>query len=100
MHFLMPQIFASHAQFKDWFHNPLLGMVEGQQEVNKVRTTASFASVCSVFALQSGSSGCTLALHVEVVQNCKLAKCLLLLLCTACFVALVLSVGHSWPACT
>ncbi|KAL3134959.1 Pharynx and intestine in excess protein 1 [Trebouxia sp. C0010 RCD-2024] len=35
MHFLMPQIFASHAQFKDWFHNPLLGMVEGQQEVNK-----------------------------------------------------------------
>lgn len=39
MHFLMPQIFASHAQFKDWFHNPLLGMVEGQQEVNKVCTS-------------------------------------------------------------
>lgn len=36
MHFLMPQIFASHAQFKDWFNNPLVGMVEGQQEVNKV----------------------------------------------------------------
>ncbi|KAL0041297.1 hypothetical protein WJX77_011458 [Trebouxia sp. C0004] len=35
MHFLMPQIFASHAQFKDWFNNPLVGMVEGQQEVNK-----------------------------------------------------------------
>ena len=40
MHFLMPQIFASHAQFKDWFNNPLLGMVEGQQEVNKVCTYA------------------------------------------------------------
>ncbi|KAL0045752.1 hypothetical protein WJX82_003498 [Trebouxia sp. C0006] len=35
MHFLMPQIFASHAQFKDWFNNPLVGMVEGQHEVNK-----------------------------------------------------------------
>ncbi|KAK9788325.1 hypothetical protein WJX73_009601 [Symbiochloris irregularis] len=34
MHFLMPQVFASHAQFKDWFHNPLLGMVEGET-INK-----------------------------------------------------------------
>lgn len=49
MHFLMPQIFASHAQFKDWFHNPLLGMVEGQQEVNKVCNTASFALSCVAF---------------------------------------------------
>ena len=43
MHFLMPQIFASHAQFKDWFNNPMLGMVEGQQEVNKVRSRQSAA---------------------------------------------------------
>ncbi|EIE18784.1 hypothetical protein COCSUDRAFT_221, partial [Coccomyxa subellipsoidea C-169] len=35
MHFLMPQVFASHAQFKDWFSNPLTGMVEGQEAVNK-----------------------------------------------------------------
>ncbi len=41
MHFLMPQIFASHAQFKDWFNNPLVGMVEGQQEVNKVLNPGS-----------------------------------------------------------
>jgi len=41
MHFLMPQIFASHAQFKDWFNNPLVGMVEGQQEVNKVLSPGS-----------------------------------------------------------
>jgi SNF2 family DNA or RNA helicase len=34
MHFLMPQIFASHAQFKDWFSNPLTGMVEGSAEYN------------------------------------------------------------------
>jgi E1A-binding protein p400 len=25
MHFLMPAVFASHAQFKDWFSNPLTG---------------------------------------------------------------------------
>ncbi|WPT11241.1 Protein PHOTOPERIOD-INDEPENDENT EARLY FLOWERING 1 [Picochlorum sp. SENEW3] len=35
MHFLMPQVFASHAQFKDWFSNPLTGMVEGSAEYNK-----------------------------------------------------------------
>lgn len=35
MHFLMPQIFASHAQFKDWFSNPLTGMVEGSAEYNR-----------------------------------------------------------------
>ena len=44
MHFLMPQIFASHAQFKDWFNNPLVGMVEGQQDVNKV-TAKSLSSI-------------------------------------------------------
>jgi SNF2 family DNA or RNA helicase len=37
MHFLMPALFASHADFKDWFSNPLNGMVEGEQAVNKVR---------------------------------------------------------------
>ncbi len=37
MHFLMPQVFASHAQFKDWFSNPLSGMVEGQAAVNQAR---------------------------------------------------------------
>lgn len=36
MHFLMPALFASHADFKDWFSNPLNNMVEGEQAVNKV----------------------------------------------------------------
>ncbi|KDD72180.1 SNF2 family N-terminal domain-containing protein, partial [Helicosporidium sp. ATCC 50920] len=35
MHFLMPQVFASHAQFRDWFSNPLTGMVEGSAEMNR-----------------------------------------------------------------
>jgi len=43
MHFLMPQVFASHAQFKDWFSNPLSGMVEGQAAVNQARRPAAQA---------------------------------------------------------
>ncbi|XP_028053256.1 protein PHOTOPERIOD-INDEPENDENT EARLY FLOWERING 1 isoform X1 [Camellia sinensis] len=35
MHFLMPHIFQSHQEFKDWFGNPISGMVEGQEKVNK-----------------------------------------------------------------
>lgn len=34
MHFLMPAVFSSHAQFKDWFSNPLSGAVETGQEVS------------------------------------------------------------------
>jgi len=35
MHFLMPQVFSSHDQFRDWFSNPLTGMVEGDASVNR-----------------------------------------------------------------
>lgn len=35
MHFLMPQIFQSHSEFKDWFSNSIQGMVEGKQELNR-----------------------------------------------------------------
>lgn len=35
MHFLMPHVFQSHQEFKDWFSNPIAGMVEGQEKVNK-----------------------------------------------------------------
>jgi hypothetical protein len=35
MHFLMPHVFQSHRDFKEWFSNPLSGMVEGSQEYNE-----------------------------------------------------------------
>ncbi|KAK7267339.1 hypothetical protein RIF29_20008 [Crotalaria pallida] len=35
MHFLMPHVFQSHQEFKDWFCNPISGMVEGEEKVNK-----------------------------------------------------------------
>ena len=35
MHFLMPHVFQSHAEFKSWFSNPLAGMVESGEAVNR-----------------------------------------------------------------
>ncbi|KAG0580120.1 hypothetical protein KC19_4G148100 [Ceratodon purpureus] len=35
MHFLMPHVFQSHQEFRDWFSNPITGMVEGEDQVNK-----------------------------------------------------------------
>ncbi|XP_013379688.1 helicase SRCAP [Lingula anatina] len=35
MHFLMPHVFQSHREFKEWFANPLSGMIEGSQEYNE-----------------------------------------------------------------
>ena len=46
MHFLMPQVFASHAQFKDWFSNPLSGMVEGQSALNQARPCHLLPAAC------------------------------------------------------
>lgn len=51
MHFLMPAIFASHNDFKDWFSNPLSDMMEGNTEWNapliqrlhKVRVSRKFS---------------------------------------------------------
>jgi SNF2 family DNA or RNA helicase len=33
LHFLMPHIFTSHSEFRDWFANPLMNMVEGKDQV-------------------------------------------------------------------
>jgi len=35
LHFLMPFIFRSRDEFKHWFANPLMNMVEGKQGVNR-----------------------------------------------------------------
>ncbi|XP_052714543.1 helicase domino-like isoform X4 [Crassostrea angulata] len=35
MHFLMPHVFQSHKEFKEWFANPLTGMIEGSHEYNE-----------------------------------------------------------------
>ena len=38
LHFLMPHIFESHKEFKDWFCNPGTGMIEGTETVNQEPT--------------------------------------------------------------
>ncbi|XP_031350086.1 helicase domino isoform X2 [Photinus pyralis] len=35
MHFLMPHVFQSHREFKEWFSNPVTGMIEGNSEYNE-----------------------------------------------------------------
>jgi len=35
MHFLMPHVFQSHRDFKEWFANPVTGMIEGSREYNE-----------------------------------------------------------------
>lgn len=35
MHFLMPRVFQSHREFKEWFSNPMTGMIEGNSEYNE-----------------------------------------------------------------
>ena len=35
MHFLMPHIFQSHSEFKEWFCNPVNNMIEGNTSVNE-----------------------------------------------------------------
>lgn len=36
MHFLMPNLFDSCREFKDWFVNPVTGMIEGSNEYNEI----------------------------------------------------------------
>ncbi|XP_076367380.1 domino helicase isoform X3 [Tachypleus tridentatus] len=35
MHFLMPDVFQSHKEFREWFANPVTGMIEGSHEYNE-----------------------------------------------------------------
>jgi len=39
MHFLMPYVFSSHREFKEWFSNPMTGMIEGNMEYNETLIT-------------------------------------------------------------
>uniref|UniRef100_A0A224YXM9 E1A-binding protein p400 n=1 Tax=Rhipicephalus zambeziensis TaxID=60191 RepID=A0A224YXM9_9ACAR len=35
MHFLMPSVFQSHREFREWFANPVTGMIEGSSDYNE-----------------------------------------------------------------
>ena len=45
LHFLMPHIFESGKEFKDWFY-PVTGMIEGTETVNQEPTRTEGAACC------------------------------------------------------
>ena len=57
MHFLMPHVFQSHSEFKNWFSQPLTGMVEGGEGVSADLVSRLHGVVATVFtaAAQVGS---------------------------------------------
>jgi SNF2 family DNA or RNA helicase len=75
MHFLMPHIFQSHQEFKDWFSNPISGMVEGQEKVNK-EVVDRLHNVLRPFILRRLKRDVEkqLPMKHEHVINCRLSK--------------------------
>jgi len=75
MHFLMPQVFGSHAQFKDWFSNPMTGMVEGSAEYNRA-TVERLHAVLRPFLLRRLKRDVEKQLPQkhEHVLRCRLSK--------------------------
>ncbi|WIA40512.1 hypothetical protein OEZ86_013861 [Tetradesmus obliquus] len=75
MHFLMPAVFSSHAQFKDWFSNPLSGAVEAGGEVS-VQLVERLHGVLRPFLLRRLKSEVEKQMPAkhEHVLTCRLSK--------------------------
>lgn len=61
MHFLMPHIFQSHRQFKEWFSNPVAGMIEGNAKyTDKVdHVIKRLHKVCGLVLLKNNTFSLT-----------------------------------------
>ncbi|XP_058771334.1 protein PHOTOPERIOD-INDEPENDENT EARLY FLOWERING 1 isoform X2 [Vicia villosa] len=75
MHFLMPHVFQSHQEFKDWFSNPISGMVEGEEKVNK-EVVDRLHNVLRPFLLRRLKRDVEkqLPMKIEHVIYCRLSK--------------------------
>ncbi|GFY99811.1 SNF2 domain-containing protein [Actinidia rufa] len=75
MHFLMPHVFQSHQEFKDWFSNPISGMVEGQEKINK-EVVDRLHNVLRPFILRRLKRDVEkqLPMKLEHVVYCRLSK--------------------------
>lgn len=75
MHFLMPHVFQSHQEFKDWFSNPISGMIEGQERVSK-EVVDRLHNVLRPFILRRLKRDVErqLPLKHEHVINCRLSR--------------------------
>ena len=75
MHFLMPKIFESHDEFKEWFNNPLTSAVEGQASLSR-QLVKRLHGILRPFILRRLKSEVEKKLpgKVEHVVYCKLSK--------------------------
>ena len=75
MHFLMPSLFDSQREFKDWFVNPLTGMVEGSHEYNQ-ELVQKLHKVLRPFLLRRLKADVEKQLpqKKEVIKYCRLSK--------------------------
>jgi SNF2 family DNA or RNA helicase len=75
MHFLMPHVFQSHKEFKDWFSNPVSAMVEGSSDFNNA-LIARLHSILRPFILRRLKKDVAKQLpgKHEHVMPCKLSK--------------------------
>ncbi len=77
MHFLMPELFASHSEFKDWFSRPLHDMIEGSEAYNE-ELVQRLHAVLRPFILRR------LKKDVEKQLPGKLICIILLVVCARC----------------
>lgn len=75
LHFLMPDLFQSHSEFKSWFSNPLLGMAEGRIAVD-YELTSRLHAVLRPFILRRLKVDVEQSLpsKVEHVVRCRLSR--------------------------
>lgn len=75
MHFLMPNLFDSYREFKDWFVNPLTGMVEGSHEYNQEQVQR-LHKILRPFLLRRLKADVEKQLpsKTEYIKTCKLSK--------------------------
>lgn len=75
MHFLMPNLFDSYREFKDWFVNPLTGMIEGSHEYNQ-ELVARLHKILRPFLLRRLKADVEKQLPCkrEFIKTCRLSK--------------------------
>jgi len=75
MHFLMPNIFQSQTEFKEWFSNPVAAMVEGKEAVNQKLLTR-LHGILRPFLLRRLKTTVAqqLPAKFEHVLTCKMSK--------------------------
>lgn len=63
MHFLMPSVFHSHRDFKEWFANPVSDMIEGSHEydkelINRLHKVNGYCFILSFCVVVCNCHGC------------------------------------------